>query len=203
MLRNLGIMGGTFNPIHLGHLLVAQEAMFEFGLDEILFIPNKTPPHRIGEPDLVDSEDRFIMVNLAVSSNPGFFVSRIELDRDGVSYTLDTVKQLRLLYPETDFTFITGVDSILSDRWRGLDELLKQLARFVTVTRPGFDEKKLSGKKEELKLKFGDKIVVLKIPGIDISSTMIRERVRQGKPIKYLVAESVEKYIYKRDLYKT
>ncbi|MCD4785036.1 MAG: nicotinate-nucleotide adenylyltransferase [Candidatus Eremiobacteraeota bacterium] len=201
MSESVGLMGGTFNPIHIGHLIAAEEARQEFCLDRILFIPNRIPPHRQNETGLLNGDTRYLMVNIAISSNPAFRASRIELDRPSLSYTYDTLVELKKTYPNVEFSFITGVDSLLQSPWHKLDDLLKLLKRFIAVTRPGFDEGRLVGRKVELGLSEGDKIKVLKIPGIDISSTKIRERIRNGKSIKYMVPDAVESFIYKNHLY--
>jgi len=201
--ESVGLMGGTFNPIHLGHLIAAEEARDEFQLDRILFIPNRIPPHRKNEPGIINGDVRYLMVHIAISSNPTFRASKIELERPALSYTYDTLVELKKNYPDVDFTFITGVDSLLRDPWHKLDDLLGLLKMFVAVTRPGFDERMLARRKVELGLSEGDKIKILKIPGIDISSTMIRERIKKGKSIKYMVPAGVESFIYKNHLYKS
>jgi len=201
MLQKVGLMGGTFNPIHIGHLLAAQEAMQEFKLQEILFIPNRIPPHRQNEPGLVGGQLRLLMINLAIASNPQFHSSRIELDRPTISYTYDTIMHLKEVYPETKFSFITGVDSLLKDPWVKLDDLLGLLERFIAVTRPGFDESMLGKRIEELSLLNSDKIRILRIPEVGISSTMIRNRLKEGRSIKYMVLEPVESFVHRRHLY--
>lgn len=197
----LGVMGGTFNPIHHGHLLAAQEALMEFHLDEILFVPNQIPPHKVGESDIVDAEHRFIMTNLAIASNPYFKVSRIELDRLNVSYTYDTIKKLKKIKSQTEISFITGVDALIKYEWYAFDELLNLLTYFIVVTRPGFLLSHLQQKVKEKELRTPEKIKVLTIPSVDISSSEIRKRLHQGKSIRYLLPQSVEEYIYKNKLY--
>jgi nicotinate-nucleotide adenylyltransferase len=194
-------MGGTFNPIHIGHLIAAEESMKEFELDRVLFIPNRTPPHRMGEPGIINCEDRFTMVNLAIASNPNFFASRIELDREEISYTLETIRELQELYPETEINFISGLDSLVDYHWFGLDELLNLLTRFIAVTRPGFFKEELETRLKELNLTHGNKVRVLEIPDVHISSTLIRQRLKDGGTIKYLVTSEVESFIYKNHLY--
>lgn len=201
MLKNAGIMGGTFNPIHIGHLLAAQEAMEEFQLERIIFIPNRIPPHRQNEPGLLNGMLRYDMVNLAINSNPYFQASRIELDREEISYTYHTIRDLKEEYPETDFSFITGVDSLLKDPWVKLDELLGLLENFIAVTRPGFDDSLLKNRITELDLSNGGNVKLLPIPKVGISSTMIRQRIKNGKSIKYMVPDPVESYIQKNNLY--
>lgn len=200
-MTNIGVMGGTFNPIHYGHLLAAQEAMTEFHLEEILFVPNQIPPHKVGETDIVDAEHRFIMTSLAIASNPYFKISRIELDRLNVSYTYDTIKKLKKVYKKTEISFITGVDALVKYEWYAFDELLHLLTYFIVVTRPGFLLSHLDQKVSEKNLRTPSKIKVLPIPSVDISSSEIRKRIHQGKPIKYLIPQPVEEYIYKHKLY--
>ncbi len=197
----LGVMGGTFNPIHYGHLVAAQEAMTEFHLEEILFVPNQIPPHKVGEKDILDAEQRFIMTSLAIAANPQFRVSRIELDRLNVSYTIDTVKKLKKVYRRTEISFITGADALINYEWYAFAELLDLLTYFIVATRPGFLITHLEQKIREKNLRMPEKIKVLMVPSVDISSSEIRKRLQAGKPIKYLVPESVEEYIYKYKLY--
>jgi len=202
LIKHVGIMGGTFNPIHLGHLIVAQEALAEYGFDRIIFVPNQIPPHRVDKKDLAGPGDRHMMVSLATASNPHFFASRVEIDRNEVSYTLDTLKILEEEHPEAQFSFITGVDSIMKDHWHGFGELLKLLKHFIAATRPGFDERLLAERMQHWSVAGAEKIRIQKIPGVDISSTLIRKRIKEGKPIKYMVTPEVESYIYKNHLYE-
>ncbi|MBC7328254.1 nicotinate-nucleotide adenylyltransferase [bacterium] len=192
----IGIMGGTFDPIHIGHLVAAEEARAVFGLDKVIFVPNYQPPHK---PDVKVShpEHRYAMVLLSIYTNPHFEVSRVEIERGGPSYAIDTVKEFKKLYPEAEIYFITGADAIAEIlSWKQGEEILK-LCKFIAVTRPGYDIEKV---KEKLSGVAND-VQFLKITEINISSTEIRRRVREGKPIKYLVLETVENYIYKHNLY--
>lgn len=200
---NLGIMGGTFNPIHLAHLLVAQEAMIECGLDEILFIPNKIAPHRRDREWIAPARDRFIMASMAVTGNDRFKASAVELDRPTVSYTYDTVAAMRRERPTLGLTFITGADSLLHSTWYRLDELLGLLRGFIVVSRPGAPMEDLQRRLDELGLEHRDRIMPLEIPGIGISSTDVRLRVREGRPFRYLVPDPVYDYIRKNRLYVT
>ena len=202
MTNKTGVMGGTFNPIHVGHLIAAQEAMQKFSLDRIIFIPNRIPPHKQNQPGLVDGNVRHLMVNLAITSNPKFFSSRIELDRPSISYTYDTILELKKEHPGMDFCFITGVDSILKDPWVKLDELLGMLDCFIAVTRPGFDDSLLKARIDQLNLANGNKVKLLRIPRVGISSTMIRDRLDKNESVKYMVPEPVESFILKNHLYK-
>lgn len=200
---NLGIMGGTFNPIHVAHLLVAQEAMMECGLDEVLFIPNKIAPHRRDLEWIAPARDRFVMTCMAVNENERFKASAMELDRPQVSYTYDTVAAMRTERPSLDLTFITGADSLLRSEWYRLDDLLGLLRGFIVVSRPGAPMEELKRRLDELGLQNRGRIVTLEIPGMDISSTDIRTRVREGRPFRYMVPDPVYDYIRKNRLYVT
>jgi len=203
--KKIGIMGGTFNPVHHGHLVTAQEALDQFGLDEVIFIPTGDPPHKI-EDLLAHAEDRYLMTVIATSSNSSFFVSRIEIDRKGKSYTIDTVKGLRKLFgSSSELYFITGVDAILEIlTWKNTREIVT-LAKFIAATRPGYDLSKI----KELKTTLFDneneadrRIFIMEIPALAISSTDIRQRIKNGRPVNYLVPEGVNNYILKHELYK-
>ncbi|MGB9877602.1 MAG: nicotinate-nucleotide adenylyltransferase [bacterium] len=193
----IGIMGGTFDPIHIGHLVAAEEARAVFRLDKVIFVPNYQPPHKPGVP-VTNPEHRYAMVLLSIYTNPYFEVSRIEIERGGPSYAIDTVKEFRKLYPEAEIYFITGADAIAEIlSWKQGKEILK-LCKFIAVTRPGYDIEKV---KEKLRGVDNNNVEFLKITEINISSTEIRQRVKEGKPIKYLVLDTVENYIYKHNLY--
>lgn len=203
--KKIGIMGGTFNPVHHGHLVTAQEALNQFCLDEVIFIPTGDPPHKI-EDHLADTEDRYLMTVIATSSNSSFFVSRIEIDRKGKSYTIDTVKGLRRIYgTDAELFFITGADAILEIlSWKDTDEIVT-LAKFIAATRPGYDLSKLKDLRATLfssEEKSIDRIFIMEIPALAISSTNIRERIKDHRPIDYLVPEGVSNYIHKHRLYK-
>ncbi|MDF2521433.1 MAG: nicotinate-nucleotide adenylyltransferase [Clostridia bacterium] len=195
------IMGGTFDPIHIGHLAVAEEVKQKLHCDRMIFIPSGNPPHK--KRVLTDAVHRYIMTVMAVNSNPHFEVSDIEVERQGYTYTLDTVKQLQKIYGDNvELVFITGADAILEvETWYKADELLK-LCSFVAVTRPGYDKTKLEQKLQSLQSKYGSVIYSIDVPGLNISSTDIRQRVNGGNSIKYLVPETVEQYILKNGLYK-
>jgi nicotinate-nucleotide adenylyltransferase len=201
-LKALGILGGTFNPVHIGHLIAAQETMCAFNLDKVVFIPNRTPPHRLGEPGIIDPRERYEMVKRAISSNPRFFVSSLEIDKPEISYTYETVRELSGLYPETDLYFITGMDSLLEYKWVNLEEMLDSLSFFVCVTRPGFYRENLEARLDTLTNGRKNKIRFLEIPDVHISSTLIRKRIKENKNIKYLVPSEVESFINDRSLYR-
>jgi nicotinate-nucleotide adenylyltransferase len=191
-------MGGTFDPIHTGHLVVAEEARTRFGLDEVIFMPAAVPPHKHRE-DISPAEDRYAMVLLATASNPCFSVSRLELDRPGPSYTIDTVRELRArLGPQAELFFLTGVDAVLEIlTWHDPEALIGE-CRFIAAARPGYDLEQLS---HRLPPRFLAAIETLVAPGVDISSSEIRRRVREGASITYLTPEAVEDYVRKRHLY--
>jgi len=196
------IMGGTFDPIHFGHLAAAEAVKEELHCDKIIFIPSGNPPHK-KKRELSDTIHRYTMTVMAVNSNPNFEVSNIEISRNGYTYTLDTVKQLLDFYSDNvELLFITGADAILEvETWYKVEELLK-LCSFVAVTRPGYDISKLEQKLEYLESKYNSSLYSIDVPGLNISSTDIRKRVKEGRSIKYLVPESIEQYIYKNKLYK-
>jgi len=196
--QRLGIMGGTFDPIHYGHLVTAEAARERYGLERVLFIPTGCPPHK--RPGTIsDFWDRYLMVMLAILSNPHFEASRIEYDRGGVSYTIDTVTQLRGIYgDDTEFYFICGVDTFLEIfSWKRPQDLLR-MCGFIVATRPGYN---LSRLYEILGDTYRDAVTVMEIPLLDISSTDIRARAKKGLSIKYLLPEAVESYIYKNKIY--
>ena len=195
--RRLGLMGGTFDPIHHAHLLLAETALAAFDLDRVVFIPSRRPPHKVSQAEL-DAEHRACMTQLAIQDEPAFFLSRTELEREGYSYAYDTLVYLReLLPPEGEIYFITGADSILEvDKWYRAAEL-PALSRFVAAARPGFDLSGLAALPEAWR----QVIDVMEMPLMEISSTEIRRRVRAGESIKYLLPPAVEDYIYQQGLY--
>ncbi len=195
----LAIMGGTFNPIHIGHLVCAEEAVSQFELDQVLFMPTGLPPHKEIRKG-VSSEARFQMCMIATRDNPLFEVSRYEINREETSYTVDTIRHFRRQQPETDLYFISGADAILEIlEWKDPDELLS-MAMLIGATRPGYPLDRISGNLE--KFLQAKKVKIMEIPGIGISSTMIRDRVSEGKSIRYLVPEGVRRFIYEEGLYR-
>jgi len=192
-------MGGTFDPIHIGHLLMAEEARVAFALDRVVFVPNGRPAHK-KTYKVTQPEERYHMVELATASNPNFFCSRIELDRPGPSYAIDTIREIRQVYPKLDaLYFITGADAILQIlTWHEYEALLRECL-FIAVTRPGFI---LEHIRDIMPLEFIEHVAFLTIPGLDISSTDLRRRVREGRSLKYLTPQTVEQYIVTHSLYK-
>lgn len=194
----LGVMGGTFDPIHYGHLVTAEEALVQFGLDSVLFVPTGRPwmkEHEVVSP----AEDRYLMTVIATASNPLFSVSRMEVDRDGPTYTVDTLRGLKAERGDrTDLFFVTGADAIVEIlQWKEPGELF-DLAHFIAATRPGYDLKGLEAYAPDGR----SEISVMNIPALAISSTDIRRRVAEGHPIRYLVPEGVKSYIEKEHLYR-
>lgn len=192
-------MGGTFDPVHIGHLVTAEVARHEFGLEKVYFVPSGKPPHKQTRP-VTDAEHRYLMTLLATAANPHFYLSREEIDRSGYSYTVDTVEYFLQAEGPCEVFFITGADAIRDmHTWHRYRDLLG-LAQIVAATRPGFSLKTYINS-EHFSQHELDHIHLLEVPSLAISSTDIRRRVRDGRPIKYLVLESVENYIHKFGLY--
>ena len=198
----LGIMGGTFNPIHHGHLVMAEEVRNKFGLDKVIFVPTGNPPHKDSQ-ELAAAQDRYLMTVLATMTNLYFEVSPLEIERQGVSYTIDTIKEFKKTYGKsTKIYFITGADAILSIfTWKNMEDLLESCS-FIAATRPGYCLQELKSKIEAINPAYLKHIHLVEVPGIAVSSTDVRERIREGKPIKYLMPETVESYIIKNKLYE-
>ncbi|WP_283138271.1 nicotinate-nucleotide adenylyltransferase [Rhizohabitans arisaemae] len=192
--RRLGVMGGTFDPIHHGHLVAASEVAHHFDLDEVVFVPTGRPWQK-GDRTVSAPEDRYLMTVIATASNPRFSVSRVDIDRPGLTFTIDTLRDISREYgPEVDVYFITGADAlaqILS--WRDADELF-DVAHFIGCTRPGHTL-------HDPGLPKG-KVSLIEIPALAISSSECRHRVGAGEPIWYLVPDGIVQYINKRDLYR-
>lgn len=193
-----GIMGGSFNPIHYAHLFIANEVLEVFDLNKIIFMPTGTPPHKNLN---IDSFHRYSMTKLAISSNPNFIVSDIEVLNNNISYTVDTISKLKEIHPNIEFYFITGTDAILDiPKWKEPRKLLS-LCKIISVNRPQYMDNDLENKVESLTKEFGGEIILVNGPGLNLSSTLIRERVKLNKSIKYLVPDSVSNYILKNRLY--
>lgn len=187
-MRRIGILGGTFDPPHCGHLVIANEVLDKLGLEEIWFMPNKEPPHK-EKTELVSDEDRLKLIHLAIDDHPRFRLETIELDRTGPSYTYDTMKLLKERYPDVEFYFIIGADMIeYLPKWYKISELIR-LVNFVGVGRPCFE------------METPYPIIYADVPEFAVSSSMIRERIKNGRTIRYLVPESVRRYIEEKKLY--
>ena len=197
--KSLGILGGTFDPIHMGHLRMAEHVFQRMELEQIIFIPAYVPPHKLGQ-DFAPAADRYAMTELAVADNPHFIVSDMEIKRTGVSYTIDTIRELHRQYADKELHFIIGADSVAQlHTWHNIEEML-EMTTFVAVWRPGYE-----GAMEEQDCHMGqrarERVLLLDTPVYDISSTEIRTRIREGRSLAGLVPGSVEKYIFEHGLY--
>ena len=193
-------MGGTFDPVHHGHLVAASEVADRFELDEVVFVPTGEPWQKQGRY-VSAAEDRYLMTVIATASNPQFSVSRVDIDRGGRTYTKDTLRDLHALYPDGDLYFITGANALASIlTWQDVEELFL-LARFVGVSRPGYD---LDGGHVSAAVKSlpADALTLLEVPALAISSSDCRIRAAENRPIRYLVPEGVVQYVTKRGLYR-
>lgn len=200
--KRIGIMGGTFDPIHYGHLMLAEQIRTGFFLDEIVFIPVGRAPHK-ALSDTADKFQRYEMTKLAISSNPHFSVSDIEIIKEGVTYTIDTIREIKeKLGPNDALYFITGADALLLlESWKDYSELIK-MVYFIGATRPGINNEALTKKINHLETTYDVHIELSYVPALAISSTDIRNRIDQEKSIRYLLPESVEQYISDHFLYK-
>lgn len=186
-------MGGTFDPIHHGHLVAASEAAAELGLDEVVFVPTGRPAFK-QHPDVTPAEHRYLMAVIATAANPRFTVSRVDIDRPGLTYTVDTLRDLKSARPDADLYFITGADAVQQIlTWKDVDSLW-EMAHFVAVTRPGHTMS-VDGFPE-------GSVSTLEVPALAISSTDCRARARAGNPVWYLVPDGVVQYIGKHQLYR-
>jgi nicotinate-nucleotide adenylyltransferase len=191
----VGVMGGTFDPIHHGHLVAASEVQSWFGLDEVVFVPTGAPWQK-SDRVVTAAEDRYLMTVIATASNPRFSVSRVDIDRGGPTFTIDTLRDLRTAYPDTELYFITGADALADIfTWRDADELFA-LAQFVGCTRPGYAMDPATLAKIP-----HDRVTMVEVPALAISSTDCRRRTTRGEPVWYLVPDGVVQYIAKHHLY--
>jgi len=189
----LGVMGGTFDPIHHGHLVAASEVAARFHLDEVVFVPTGVPYQKAGKY-VSKAEDRYLMTVIATASNPRFSVSRVDIERGGDTYTIDTLRDLRIERGDVDMFFITGADALRGmPTWKGFDQHF-DLATFVGVNRPGVPPVE--------SLELAGRVIGVEVPAMAISSTGCRERVAAGLPIWYLVPDGVVQYVAKRGLYR-
>ncbi|QHC66752.1 nicotinate-nucleotide adenylyltransferase [Rathayibacter sp. VKM Ac-2759] len=188
----IGVMGGTFDPIHHGHLVAASEVAQSFDLDEVVFVPTGQPWHK---KTVTSAEHRYLMTVIATASNPRFTVSRVDVDRIGTTYTIDTLRDIHAAHPDAELFFITGADAVAQIlSWKDYDELW-ELAHFVAVSRPGH-VLNVSGLPAQ-------DVSLLEIPALAISSTDCRSRVNRGDPVWYLVPDGVVQYISKHHLYRS
>ncbi len=196
-MKKVGILGGTFDPLHIGHLVMADQALYYAGLDEIWFIPAPSPPHKQGKV-ITDISHRLGMLKNVLAGDSKYRICTIELERKGPSYTIDTIKELISLYPEHQFYFIIGGDMIrYLPKWHQIDELMTMI-RFIGLDRPGYSLSAQNQREEELY----QKVMLYPMPQLDISSSQIREWVKIGRPIRNLVPDLVEGYIKEHHLYE-
>lgn len=200
-LKSLGILGGTFDPVHYGHLTAAQCAYHEFKLDRVIFVPSAQPPHK----DLnyvSDCQDRLAMLEKAVAGNPAFEISTLEMERQGYSYTVDTIQYFLKAYPQIRLYFIIGIDALLLiNTWKEVEQLVG-LCQFIAVNRPGFMLDRNDEVFTHVPAVLWDNLHLLDMPGSLVSSSAIRRRAAQGEPIKYLLPAAVEEYIIDKGLYR-
>ena len=199
-MAGVGVLGGTFDPPHLGHLVIARQALTKLGLTRVLFAPTRQPPHKPAD-GITPIEDRLAMVRLAIAAQPDFSLSQIDVDRAGPTYTVDTMHLLRQQFPDAELYFIMGMDSLSTIlTWRSPDRLI-QACRLVVFNRPGYSvdlaalEAQLPGLRE--------RTVMLPAPALDIAASDIQRRVRAGQSIAHLVPEAVAAYIAEHKLYQT
>ncbi|WP_138493305.1 nicotinate-nucleotide adenylyltransferase [Paenibacillus pinistramenti] len=192
--KKVGIMGGAFDPIHTGHLLAAEAARDQYGLEEVWFMPSHLPPHKAKAG--VSGEQRLELVKAAIASNPAFLPLDIELRRGGISYTVDTIKELRAEHPEIDFYFIIGADMVnYLPKWEGIDELVEMIT-FIGLQRPG-SMLELDSLPDFIQ----SGVVLAEMPLVDISSSLIRSRLKKGQSIRYLVPDSVYELMIRSGAY--
>ena len=206
-MKSVALFGGTFNPIHYGHLSIAEEVRTKFNLDKVIFVPTCVPPHK-DPSDLADGKQRSIMAYLATVTNPCFEVSTFEVDKGGKSYSIDTVKYFDQLYGgKVKLYFIVGADMLMEiSTWKNIEDLLK-ICQFIAVPRPGYDIQKifnqtfLASDNYSIASELLENIAIENTAMLDISATNIRRRVKEWKSIKYLVPEPVEQFIHNQHLY--
>ena len=199
--RKIGILGGTFDPIHNAHLLLGESAREQFGLDRVIYIPNNLAhmPHR---SEVSGAEERYQMVKMAINDNPYFTCSRLEIDKPDGSYTVDTIADLKKMYPGDELYLILGADSVLGiDSWYRSSELLKSCI-IVAATRNDDDVEALDKKRRELQNIYGADVRILNFNRIDISATDIRERIRKGRSVRYMLPDGCIEFICIKGLYK-
>ncbi len=199
-MKKYGIFGGSFNPIHYGHLMICEYIKEEMGLDKVIFIPTGNPPHKDLE---VSAKDRYEMVKTAISPNPDFDISDIETTRVKLSYTVDTIRELKEIYKEEKLYFIIGLDTLFQLKtWKKIEDLSSEI-EFVVAKRPGYlDEEKINREIKYLKENFGTKIILVQTPLYEISSTDLRDRIKKGKSLRYLIPKKVLNYIEESEFYK-
>ncbi len=202
--RRVGLMGGTFDPVHYGHLAIAEEVYFALGLDEMVFIPTGQPPHKLGQA-VTPAHDRLAMLELATAANPHFSISKVDIERPGPSYTVDTLRLLREQWGKAvDLYFVIGWDSLEElASWYNPQGILEQLDYLVAVHRPGHRER--PGYREQLEARLPgttQRLLTVPVPQLDISASDLRQRVATGRPIRYQTPDAVVQYIREHSLYR-
>jgi nicotinate-nucleotide adenylyltransferase len=201
-MKKVGIMGGTFNPIHYGHLFLAENAYEQIGLDQILFMPSKNPPHK-AKPEDITEQQRSDMISLAIMDNPHFALSTMEMEREGMTYTSDTLTILVKDHPNTEFYFIVGADSLfMMQNWME-PQTIFSLCTVVAAGRDNVEKEKLQKHAQYLESIFKASILLLNMPTIQIASAVIRERIATNKTTRYYLPDAVNVYIAKNRLYQT
>lgn len=199
--KRVGIMGGTFDPVHNGHLIIAEMALENFELDEILFVPSGIPWLK-DVSKVLNKKTRVSLTGIAIEDNPNFALSTIEIDREGNSYSYETVEELKKSNPDTDYYFIMGADALFDvEIWKNPEILMKNCTLLVAV-RDDYDQQQMRDRVNYLVHKYQAKIELLATPRVDISSTMIRERIAAGKCVRYMLPDPVIEYIKKMQLYQ-
>ncbi len=200
-MKRKGIFGGTFDPIHNGHLHIAYEALYKLGLDKVIFIPSGNPPHKT-DKIVTDAQIRFTLVKETIENEKKFQVSDYEIKKKNLSYTYETLNFFNSLQPEIEWCFITGVDCLMEiDTWKNVHQILSQ-CKFVVFNRPGYNKQDIEIQKRKIEEKYDKKIIFLDIPILEISSTQIREKIKKGESVSYLIPEKVNYLLNKMELYR-
>ncbi len=200
-MKRKGIFGGTFDPIHNGHLHIAYEALYKLGLDKVIFIPSGNPPHKT-DKIVTDAQIRFTLVKETIKNEKKFQVSDYEIKKKNLSYTYETLNFFNSLQSETEWYFITGVDCLMEiDTWKNVHQILSQ-CKFVVFNRPGYNKQDIENQKRKIEEEYDKKIIFLDIPILEISSTQIREKIKKGESVSYLIPEKVNYFLNKMELYR-
>lgn len=200
-MKKIGIFGGTFDPIHNGHLYIAYEAKKQLGLDKIIFVPSGTPPHK-NVTNVTEADIRFKMVSMAISHYEYFDIDDYEIKKEGRSYTCETLKHYKDTYDDTKLYFIVGADSLINiDTWKNVNEIVSY-STLTVFKRPGFSVDKILKKKEELKERYNHNVIFFDTLDLDISSTDIKQRIKNNERVDFFMERDILEFIKKRNLYK-